>query len=218
MKLIYHGHACFEVRGTEEPKSIIFDPYGSGTCDTELKIHAGLALCSHDHFDHNNCSVAEKCLLATKGDRTIGSAVIKGVEVAHDPKGGSLRGKNIIYVVKYGGKIFVHLGDLGHILTEGQVKEILSLGRPDLLFVPVGGVYTIGPKEALDVIAQLRPRIAVPMHYKHKKLDPGVFGRLSTLDDFLKMWKGEVVRAGSNTWDIPDKLPEETKVLVLEFP
>ncbi len=218
MKLIYHGHSCFEIVGEEEPKSIVFDPYGSGTGDLRLDISADLALCSHDHFDHNNCSVARSCLIGYKGDKEIGSAKIKGVETAHDPKGGTLRGRNTVYIVRYGGKIFVHLGDLGHVLSEEQVKEILSFGRPDILLIPVGGVYTIGPDEAMKVIEQLNPRIVVPMHYKHEKLNPKIFGRLHTLDDFLGGWRGEVIRVDSNEWEIPEDLPEKTKVLVLRYP
>ena len=143
---------------------------------------------------------------------------IKGVRTAHDSEGGRLRGANSVYVVNYGGKIFVHLGDLGHVLNEQQVREILSSGRPDILFVPVGGTYTIGPKEALKVIEQLNPRIAVPMHYKHPKLNPKIFGPLHKLDDFLNVWKKEVVKVDTNSWKIPETLPEETKVLVLRFP
>lgn len=218
MKLIYHGHACFEIVGEDKPKSIVFDPYGSGVGDLKLDISVDLALCSHDHFDHNNCNVAKSCLVGYVGVKEVDSAVIKGVETAHDPKGGSLRGKNTVYVVKYGGKVFVHLGDLGHILNEEHVKEILSFGRPDILFIPVGGVYTIGPDESVKVIEQINPRIVIPMHYKHEKLDQSVFGRLSTLDDFLKKWRGDVEKVDSSEWEIPEDLPEKTKVLVLKYP
>ena len=218
MKIIYHGHACFEIRGEEEPQSIVFDPYGSGVGDLRLEISSDLALCSHDHFDHNNCRVAKACLIGFTEEKSVGGATIKGVETAHDPKGGRLRGKNSVYVVRYSGKIFVHLGDLGHVLSEDQVREILSMGRPDILFIPVGGVYTIGPEEAIEVIKQLNPRIVVPMHYKHEKLDPGIFGRLHTLDDFLKRWSGEVIKIDSNVWEVPEELPEETKVLILSYP
>ena len=218
MKVIYHGHACFEIRGDDEPKSIIFDPYGSGTGRLKLEVRADLALCTHGHFDHNNCGVAKTCLESFKGEKTIGAAYVKGVEAYHDPQRGSLRGKISIYVLRYGGRIFVHLGDLGHLLSQDQVDEIRSVGRPDILFVPVGGVYTIGPSEALEVIRQIDPRIAVPMHYRHEKLNPRIFSQLHSLDDFLSKWPGEKETLGDNTWDIPVQLPEMTRVLVFSYP
>ena len=41
-----------------------------------------------------------------------------------------------------------------------------AIGRPDVLFVPVGGTYTIDAEGALETVALLQPRIAVPMHFQ----------------------------------------------------
>ena len=73
MLILYHGHSCFEIRGDTDPKSIVFDPYGSGTGDLRLSIAADIALCTHDHFDHNNCSVAKECLVGFVGEKTFGT-------------------------------------------------------------------------------------------------------------------------------------------------
>lgn len=218
MKIIYHGHACFEIIGEEDPKSIIFDPYGEGTGNLKLNVKADLALCTHDHFDHNNCRVGKQHLVLFSGEKTIGSAKIRGVPLAHDPEGGKLRGKITAFVVNYGGRVIVHLGDLGHIPNDKQISDLLSYGRPDVLFIPVGGIYTIGPNEAIEVIKLLNPRIAIPMHYNHPKLNPQIFSKLHKLEDFLKLWVGEIEKVGKSEWELPSELPEKTKIVVLEFP
>jgi L-ascorbate metabolism protein UlaG (beta-lactamase superfamily) len=58
----------------------------------------------------------------------------------------------------------VHLGDLSHTLTPEQIQQI---GRVDIALVPIGGVYTMGPETAREVLQQLQPKIAIPMHYRN---------------------------------------------------
>ena len=55
------------------------------------------------------------------------------------------------------------------------------LRNPDLLLVPVGGFFTIGPDEAAEICSQLQPRVIVPMHYRRGAMGYEV---LSTLDAF----------------------------------
>jgi len=49
--IIWHGHACFEVRG--QNATIVFDPFG-GIGIPEPQANADIVLCSHSHRDHNN--------------------------------------------------------------------------------------------------------------------------------------------------------------------
>jgi len=80
------------------------------------------------------------------------------------------------------GLSFCHLGDLGHKLSASQAKEI----RPvDVLFLPVGGFYTIGPEEARKVMKSLKPKVTVPMHYRLPGMSDA-FKRLSTVEDFIR--------------------------------
>lgn len=61
-----------------------------------------------------------------------------------------------------------HLGDLGHTLTDKQLEEI---GKVDVLFIPVGGYYTINNEEAVKVVKQLNPKLTIPMHFKTPEID-----------------------------------------------
>lgn len=42
----------------------------------------------------------------------------------------------------------------------------MAIGPVDILLIPVGGTYTIDAGEAVKVVAQLRPGIVIPMHFK----------------------------------------------------
>jgi L-ascorbate metabolism protein UlaG (beta-lactamase superfamily) len=66
------------------------------------------------------------------------------------------------------GVSILHTGDLGTLPDEEQLARL----RPvDLLLLPVGGTYTIGPSEAVELVQRLRPRWTVPMHFRHPKVD-----------------------------------------------
>jgi len=57
----------------------------------------------------------------------------------------------------------VHLGDLGVPPDEEQIRKI---GKVDVLMLPVGGYYTMGPEDAKKTVELLHPRVVIPMHYK----------------------------------------------------
>ncbi len=96
-------------------------------------------------------------------EETFRDVKVRNVGVYHDQMQGMQRGKNSIFIVEADGLRFVHLGDLGHLLSDDQVRQI---GPVDVLMIPVGGVYTINGAKAKEVMAQLKPkRYVLPMHY-----------------------------------------------------
>ncbi len=56
-----------------------------------------------------------------------------------------------------------HLGDLSQKLNEQQIK---SFGKVDVALTPIGGGRTMAPDLAREVLAQLKPKIAIPMHHR----------------------------------------------------
>jgi len=54
----------------------------------------------------------------------------------------------------------------------------------DLLFIPVGGFYTIGPRQARKMMESIKPKATVPMHYKLPGMS-ATFNALSTVEDFI---------------------------------
>jgi len=221
----YHGHSCFEIIDEEAPqKNIIFDPFDQNTGSFALETSSWLILCTHDHFDHSAWRrVARRGsihFVGLVGTKSVDGVEIKGVATFHDPSQGAIRGKNTVYVVKLGGLIIAHLGDLGHLLDEPQLKEILEWGRINILMIPVGGIYTIDSAQAVSVIHQLNPNIAIPMHYRHEKHNQRIFGSISTLEDFLAIAREsfDVRLIDSNNVKISvDGLPKKTTIYALKI-
>ena len=102
---------------------------------------------------------------------------------------------------------FCHLGDLGHELGENAIQQI---GDIDVLFIPVGGNFTIDANQAWNVINGIKPRIVVPMHYKIGGLSLPIAG----VDSFLGKNKFKVLRVGSEINIEKDDLPEDPEVWV----
>ena len=95
----------------------------------------------------------------------------------------------------------VHLGDLGHPLSDEDAKQI---GAVDILFVPVGGYFTIDAKVAEDTVSKLNPRVVIPMHFKTEKCGFPI----AAVEDYVKdkdtkKFDGQVEIKKE---DLPDKM------------
>ncbi|OGM72176.1 hypothetical protein A3H19_06395, partial [Candidatus Woesebacteria bacterium RIFCSPLOWO2_12_FULL_39_9] len=117
------------------------------------------------------------------GEYEVRGVSIIGVPSYHDNKKGEIRGKNTVYIIEMDNLRIVHLGDLGHTLPEDTLED---LGTVDVLLIPVGGEYTIGPSEAAELVRSIEPLITIPMHYHLPGINEGAFGKLAKIDDFLK--------------------------------
>jgi L-ascorbate metabolism protein UlaG (beta-lactamase superfamily) len=62
------------------------------------------------------------------------------------------------FIYTLDGTTYYHAGDTDHLPELDGVKT-------DVSFVPVGGTYTMDPREAAGLVKRQRPRMAVPMHY-----------------------------------------------------
>ncbi len=216
VKITWHGHACFSI--DYDGYIVVLDPHdGESIGLPRPDIKADLVLVSHDHFDHNAVEVVKKdgtrVLKMFRGEADLGIVKVKGIKTYHDKVGGRRRGENTIYIIENGGLKIAHLGDLGHI-PDGDTLKLLE--NIDILMIPVGGVYTIGPDEAWAIVEKTRPKITIPMHYWIK----GLRLPLHTIDDFLAYVKKiKVNRLNSNQVVIEKQaLPEEPCIMILKPP
>ncbi|MBP5167484.1 MAG: MBL fold metallo-hydrolase [Oscillospiraceae bacterium] len=158
MTLSWYGHSSFKLDFNGE-SSVIFDPYASGSVrgiDMPSLISADEVLCSHDHKDHN---ARHRVNLTGK----LPAYETKVLYSFHDKENGKSRGPNKIHIVSYGDFRAAHFGDQGCIPDAGQLEQLKNL---DLALIPIGGVYTLDPAEAKELIGLIQPRITVPMHYR----------------------------------------------------
>jgi L-ascorbate metabolism protein UlaG (beta-lactamase superfamily) len=213
-KVRWHGHACFEV--SSAGVTVVTDPHDGLSLGLPApKASADAVLISHDHFDHANgsrlVSKPDAAVVKGPGVHEVKGVEVKGVASFHDDSGGSKRGPNTIYVFELDGIRFCHLGDLGHPLTPSQVAEV---GKVDVLFVPVGGVFTVDADAAWRVVEQLKPRLVVPMHFKVPGLKLGIAG----VEPFLK-GRPNVKRLDASELEVSrEGLPAETTIVVLTPP
>jgi L-ascorbate metabolism protein UlaG (beta-lactamase superfamily) len=222
-KLTWLGQSCFLLE-TAAGTRIVMDPLPKGlgyALPGGLKADA--VTISHEHADHNNLGLLTnkpkilRGLTAdkkgwTKIDEKVKEVSVRSIGVYHDGNRGAERGINTVFVFEVAGMRLVHLGDLGHELTDDQLSDI---GAVDVVLIPVGGATTLDAHLATRVIDQLHPRVMViPMHYK---TDAATDKDLAAVDSFLA-GKPNVRRESGNTIPLtPLKGRPGTEVVVLGY-
>ncbi|MBU6997466.1 MAG: metal-dependent hydrolase [Theionarchaea archaeon] len=194
MNITYLSHACFELKNT---KTILIDPFFkdnpnapsySGTPD--------LVLVTHEHYDHSDAEgfdtvvvCPEPCRKKFKnpvtmkiGDRNpVEGIPLEMVEASHHqsscPTG---------FIIKMEGNCIYHMGDT-------YLDGVSSHGTIDILFIPIGGHYTMNIEEALKALDIVKPMLAIPMHYNtfpQIKADPHAFKKKAEEKGFsVKVFK-----------------------------
>ncbi len=173
MQLKWLGHASFKIKtGT---KVLYIDPYAGDDYD-EL---ADVILISHFHYDH--CSIEKirqvssdstaifgtkevaaelhACRTLTEGEPvTLDGTRITAVPAYSLNKKTHPKGFAVGFLLALEGKTIYFASDSDFIPEMRNVKA-------DIVILPVGGTYTMGFKEAVQVVKYLKPKIAIPMHY-----------------------------------------------------
>ncbi|MBQ7374113.1 MAG: MBL fold metallo-hydrolase [Clostridia bacterium] len=197
MKVTYLGHSSFLIEGKQ--KSVVTDPF-SDIGYTIERVSADFCTVSHGHFDH-----AYTCGVDVKEIVTSAKPSFLAIKSYHDANLGALRGENTIFKFEIDGVKFCHLGDLGEYFSTDLVEEI---GEVDVLFIPVGGTYTIDYKEAVKYANAINAKVTVPMHYKTPKSTVDVNG----VEDFLRRMAG-VIRCAKSV-EIEEFINAEENVVL----
>jgi len=199
MQIIWHGQSCFEILATPAKNSqikIVVDPFFEETGLRTPRLEADILISTRSDYDHNSIkeisgntsAVSKKApfLIYGPGEYEIKNIFIQGIAssavnaLPGKDKKVKERGEKTIYIVEAEDLKICHLGDLNQKeLTEDQLEKI---GEIDVLMIPVGDLYTLSAKEALKIMAQIEPKITVPMCYALPKLKVKFDG----LDKFLK--------------------------------
>ncbi|MFH1312237.1 MAG: MBL fold metallo-hydrolase [Candidatus Eisenbacteria bacterium] len=214
MKIRWLGHSAF-VLTSDSGTRILTDPYESGSYGgavgyEPIRETVEIVTASHDHEDHfclEGLPEGFECVTTT-GKHDVNGLTITGVKTYHDETKGKERGPNVIFVIDVDGLRVCHLGDLGHTLS---ADELGSIGKVDVLLIPVGGFYTIGPKEALNVMKALSPAVTIPMHFKTESLGFPI----EPVDNFLSL-AGKHERPGTSEIEITKDDLGARRIIVLE--
>jgi len=210
-RITFLGHSMFEIR-SKNGLRIVMDPFDENIKSELPNVGADLVTVSHSHFDHSNTKIFKNSpeIIAESGKFHKKDLKITGYISFHDNEGGSLRGENIIYEIEMDEMRLVHLGDFG---SFGDDATSGLIGNMDILFIPVGGIYTINYSDAAELIEKLNPKIAVPMHFKERDTKLGV----DEINNFRNNIKLYPIKEPGSYFDIcKEELPGETEIWIME--
>src|SRR3954453_959013 len=171
MEVTWYGRTCVRLRGKDAV--VVADPFQSVVGPTGRGITGDIVTFSHpddrplpkakgkasrDGGTLLPSSLDDSFVLDGPGEYEVREVLVTGVRTYRDDAKGAEAGKQVSFVVEIDGVHTIHLGDIGHLLSEEKLGDI---GSVDIACVPLGGSLT--PQKAAAIIAQLDPRIVVPM-------------------------------------------------------
>ena len=213
MRLSYIGHATFLVE-SDAGLRILLDPFQPGAFGKfklrPFQERVDVVVSTHEHIDHYYLDPSFGTPVVLRAPGRAAGIEFHGLKLPHDDVEGAKRGFVTGFRFEVDGVSVFHPGDLGRPLTFAEADR---LGRVDVLLLPVGGTFTIGPDDAVKVVASLHPAFVVPMHYKH----PAVDLPLLPVEAFLSRVPGAWARVAAQPvrFERPSS-PQATRVIVLD--
>jgi len=166
----WFGHSFFRLVSSGGTR-VIADPFGleMGMPVPNVRPHAVTVGREHPHHNSVGIAVGNPRIFRglgsdgeewTKVKETVGDVLIYNVPVTQRTY--DLRTKGSAFVYEIGGLCIAHLGDVAEALTPTQLRR---LGKIHVAMIPIGGMFAVGPDGARKLVEQIRPHIAIPMHY-----------------------------------------------------
>ena len=213
MKITWVGHACFLLEAPEA--TVLTDPFDAAVPYPHFPEQpVDVVTISHDHADHNAFDrvAGQPIAVRTPGEQVAQGMTFHAIPSFHDDAQGAARGSNLIFRFELDGIRIAHLGDLG---VELSPEQIAALDGVELLFLPVGGHYTIGPKQAAAIIQTLPTvRLVIPMHFRTDVLADWPIG---PVEDFARTMDN-VRQTGCSAVSLDrGTLPETLEVWILNY-
>ena len=167
----YFGHNFFLIT-TSKGTRIVTDPLGPGWYPNP-NVVGDVVTVGKEMYNHNAVEIVLGNPVILRGLKNYGAdwnkvstsfkdtliynvPIHQNAEVIEGVKGSA-------FVFDLGTLCIAHLGDLSQKLNEQQIK---AFGKVDVALTPIGGGRTMGPDLAKEVLAQLKPKIAIPMHHR----------------------------------------------------
>jgi L-ascorbate metabolism protein UlaG (beta-lactamase superfamily) len=218
VEITWFGGTCVRLRGRDAV--VVADAYSALVGPTGRGITADIATYSHpddappakakgrrtrDGSTVVPSSLDPAFVLDGPGEYEVSGVLLTGVRTYRDDERGSKRGKGTAFVVELDGLHTIHLGDIGHLLTEEKLGDI---GSVDIACVPVGGA--LSATKAAELVAQLDPKIVVAMPVCEREADC-----IEALAKFFHEMGGEPTPQPKLSVSI-STLPDEVTAVVLE--
>lgn len=202
MQITWYGLSCFKITSGET--TLLMSPFGKNAGLTPPRTKADIVFISGG----DDVAVSEGGFVVSgPGEYEVKGVLINGLSA----------GASTIYTVHVEGITICHLDSA----SKEQIDAVLDkLGGIDILLVPVGGshrngkdeVHTLGAEEAVAIVSEIEPRIAIPMYFKVPKLAFDVGGVAPFLKAMGATQAEEFEKFSIKRKDLP---LEETKVITL---
>jgi len=206
----YFGHNFFLIT-TSKGTRIVADPLGRGWYPTP-NVVADVVTVGKEMRNHNAVEIVQGNPLILRGLKDYGAdwnrvstsvkdSFIYSVPIHQNAE--SIQGiHGAAFVYDLGALCIAHLGDLSQKLNDQQIK---AFGKVDIALTPIGGGRTMGPDLAKEVLAQLKPKIAIPMHHRDNPY---------LIQQFTAGMKSQLLNTDTLTLS-KDALPTPTEIRVL---
>ena len=206
MKITWLGHAAFLIEGRDK---VLVDPFLTGNPKASVApedVDCDIICVTHGHADHlgdavdiarrTGATVAsivemsmyiERCDVKSIGFNLGGTAKVNDTEITMVPAfhsssigapGLEFSAAMPVGLVIDSGKPVYHAGDT---CVFGDMKLIGELYHPEVSLLPIGGFFTMDPRQAALAASLLGSKTVVPMHYgtwEPIEQDPAEFASL----------------------------------------
>ncbi len=211
MDIIWHGHACFEIKSSDT--TILTDPFSEQLgIPFPSPIEADIVTVSHDHPHHNAVQRVDGTfkLVNRPGEYEIKRAFIVGTAL-YPPAATAQKmtdPRNIVFFFELDDITVCHMGDIRHVPTQRQLE---SFENVDILLLPVGNGKSLTAAQASEAISLIEPSIVIPMHYAL----PGITIDLEPLEKFTKEMGLPHIEPIPKLRLSRSNLPDETQTIIL---
>ncbi len=209
------GNSCFLVAGKSGTR-VLIDPFSRRWAREdryglrEPRIPADIVMVTHEDNDHNALDIVPGSFFVVRGnlpEQEIFDVKVTAISTFHGVVDGTVVKDNTVFLFTLDDISFCHMGDFfayKHRSQPGRIKGV------DVLMIPIGGRFTLDWEGAWEVIDNLKPKIAIPMHYD----EFGHRGEILSLDGFIVDHEN-VVRVPTSMLELtPEVLSGEKRVYV----
>jgi L-ascorbate metabolism protein UlaG (beta-lactamase superfamily) len=213
MEVTYFGLNAVRLRGREA--TVMIDPYEPKLGLSPVRLNVQIVIFTHEDPTHFSLQglAGEPHIVTGAGEFEIKGVAMQGTQTFHDHKKGAERGKNFVFTIEMDDLRCVHLGHLGHSLSEAQLESIGS--KIDILFIPIGGGSHINSAQATEIVNQIEPKYVVPISYKLPGLTL-LAQNLEGVEKFAKEMGATDLTAQPKLQLTSSPTVEETKLIILE--
>lgn len=173
MNINWHGQGLFSITAQKskgETTNIVINPFEKEVGIKEPKLKADVLILGNGSYKKDKIS-GDPFIISSDGEYDVSGIFVQGF---------SSNSSNSINLIEAEEITICHMGKFGQ--KELSAEQLEQIGDVDILMIPVGGDPVMDPKEAAKAVAQIEPKIVIPMYFNIS----GLKEKLEGVEKFLK--------------------------------